>query len=29
MAILADLKRVFEVAPVFRAENSNTNRHLA
>nr|CCC90916.1 putative aspartyl-tRNA synthetase [Trypanosoma congolense IL3000] len=28
IAIQGDLKRVFEVAPVFRAENSNTHRHL-
>eukprot|EP00903_Cladosiphon_okamuranus_P012906 g12050.t1 len=28
MAISADMGRVFEVAPVFRAENSNTRRHL-
>lgn len=28
MAIMADLNRVFEVGPVFRAENSNTHRHL-
>ncbi|KEG09907.1 aspartyl-tRNA synthetase [Trypanosoma grayi] len=28
MALQGDLKRVFEVAPVFRAENSNTHRHL-
>lgn len=28
MAICADMKRVFEIAPVFRAENSNTHRHL-
>mmetsp|Transcript_9897 Transcript_9897/g.26311 ORF Transcript_9897/g.26311 Transcript_9897/m.26311 type:complete len:550 (+) Transcript_9897:51-1700(+) len=28
MAICADFERVFEVAPVFRAENSNTHRHL-
>lgn len=28
MAISADLDRVFEVGPVFRAENSNTRRHL-
>ncbi len=27
MAIAAGMNRVFEVAPVFRAENSNTNRH--
>lgn len=27
MALAAGLDRVFEVAPVFRAENSNTNRH--
>jgi len=28
MAISADLGKVFEVGPVFRAENSNTRRHL-
>lgn len=28
MAICADLNRVFEITPVFRAENSNTHRHL-
>jgi aspartyl-tRNA synthetase len=28
MAISADFNRVFEVGPVFRAENSNTRRHL-
>ncbi len=28
MAISADLDRVFEVGPVFRAENSHTRRHL-
>ncbi|KAH9579908.1 OB-fold nucleic acid binding domain [Trypanosoma melophagium] len=28
IALQGDLKRVFEVAPVFRAENSNTHRHL-
>ena len=28
MGICGDLTRVFEIAPVFRAENSNTNRHL-
>lgn len=28
MAIAADLRRVFEIGPVFRAENSNTHRHL-
>ena len=28
MAICGDFKRVFEIGPVFRAENSNTNRHL-
>lgn len=27
-AISADLGRVFEIGPVFRAENSNTHRHL-
>lgn len=28
MAIAADFKKVFEIGPVFRAENSNTHRHL-
>jgi len=28
MAICCDLKKVFEIGPVFRAENSFTNRHL-
>jgi len=28
MLIAADYKRVWETAPVFRAENSNTSRHL-
>ena len=28
MAISADLTRVFEIAPVFRAENSNTRRYV-
>lgn len=28
MAVQGDLPRVFEVAPVFRSENSNTHRHL-
>eukprot|EP00917_Polyrhabdina_sp_WS-2016_P006369 GHVP01014121.1.p1 GENE.GHVP01014121.1~~GHVP01014121.1.p1 ORF type:complete len:532 (+),score=91.56 GHVP01014121.1:1065-2660(+) len=28
MAICGDLDRVFEIGPVFRAENSNTHRHL-
>lgn len=28
MAIASDFPRVFEVGPVFRAENSNTRRHL-
>ncbi|OCF35797.1 aspartate-tRNA(Asn) ligase [Kwoniella heveanensis BCC8398] len=28
MAISADFGRVYEVGPVFRAENSNTHRHL-
>ncbi|KAF2480613.1 hypothetical protein BDY17DRAFT_255615 [Neohortaea acidophila] len=28
MCVAADLGRVFEVGPVFRAENSNTHRHL-
>ncbi|OXM77849.1 aspartate-tRNA(Asn) ligase [Cryptococcus neoformans Bt63] len=28
MAISADFRRVYEIGPVFRAENSNTHRHL-
>jgi aspartyl-tRNA synthetase len=28
MALSADLERVFEIGPVFRAENSKTRRHL-
>ncbi|OTA59306.1 aspartyl-tRNA synthetase [Hypoxylon sp. EC38] len=28
MAVSADLGRVFEIGPVFRAEDSNTHRHL-
>ena len=28
MALCGDLERVFEIGPVFPAENSNTNRHL-
>lgn len=28
MAISADFGRVFEIGPVFRAEDSNTNRHM-
>ena len=28
LAILGDMEKVFEIAPVFRAENSNTHRHL-
>ena len=28
MGVCGDLTKVFEIAPVFRAENSNTNRHL-
>ena len=28
MAIAADMEKVFEIGPVFRAENSNTPRHL-
>jgi aspartyl-tRNA synthetase len=28
MAIMSDLFRVFEIGPVFRAENSNTHRHM-
>lgn len=28
MALMGDLNRVFEIGPVFRAENSNTHRHL-
>ena len=29
MAVMADLDKVYEVGPLFRAENSNTSRHLA
>jgi len=28
MAIAADFERVYEIGPVFRAENANTHRHL-
>jgi aspartyl-tRNA synthetase len=28
MAVVAGLNKVFEIGPVFRAENSNTGRHL-
>lgn len=28
MVLCGDFDRVFEIGPVFRAENSNTNRHL-
>jgi len=28
MAIIGGIEKVFEIAPVFRAENSNTGRHL-
>ena len=28
MAIMGDLGRVFEIGPIFRAENSFTNRHM-
>jgi len=28
MAVISDLFKVFEIGPVFRAENSNTNRHM-
>jgi aspartyl-tRNA synthetase len=28
MVLCGDMERVFEIGPVFRAENSNTNRHL-
>jgi aspartyl/asparaginyl-tRNA synthetase len=28
MALMSDFDRVFEIAPVFRAENSNTHRHM-
>jgi aspartyl-tRNA synthetase len=29
MAIAADFERVYEIGPVFRAENSNTYRHMS
>lgn len=28
MTIMGDLEKIFEIGPVFRAENSNTHRHL-
>jgi aspartyl/asparaginyl-tRNA synthetase len=28
MAVTSDLFKVFEIGPVFRAEDSNTNRHM-
>lgn len=28
MAVIGDIEKVFEIGPVFRAENSNTGRHL-
>ncbi len=28
MAIAADFERVYEIGPVFRAENANTHRHM-
>ncbi len=28
MCIAADFERIYEIGPVFRAENSNTHRHL-
>lgn len=28
MAIASDFERVYEIGPVFRAENANTHRHL-
>lgn len=28
MAIAADFEKVYEIGPVFRAENANTHRHL-
>ncbi len=28
MALCGDMDRVYEIGPVFRAEHSNTNRHL-
>jgi aspartyl/asparaginyl-tRNA synthetase len=28
MVLCGDFQRVFEIGPVFRAEDSNTNRHL-
>jgi aspartyl/asparaginyl-tRNA synthetase len=28
MAVMGDFQRVFEIGPVFRAELSNTHRHM-
>ena len=28
MSVTADFDRVYEIAPVYRAENSNTHRHM-
>lgn len=28
MMIMGDFEKIFEIGPVFRAENANTNRHL-
>ena len=28
MVLCGDMQKVFEIGPVFRAEDSNTNRHL-
>ena len=28
MVLMGDFDRVFEIAPVFRAENSRTHRHM-
>ena len=28
MVLMGDFERVYEIAPVFRAENANTHRHM-